>query len=179
MALRDQWIRDSDGFLIVYSISSRASFACVENIYHQVQRVKVSASATTAIDPGVPSSTTVWKYPGHSPLVLVGNKCDRSRERTVLTQEGVYLARQLNCVFVETSAKIGTNVETPFFGVVRRLRKQRSGGPPEHKNNEQTFRTMFQRSKRRRGRLGDEREGCHHPEPCDQQASGRGKCAIL
>ncbi|CAG8485362.1 24806_t:CDS:2, partial [Racocetra persica] len=39
-ALTDQWIRDGEGFLLVYSISSRSSFERVERFYDQIIRVK-------------------------------------------------------------------------------------------------------------------------------------------
>ena len=61
--------------------------------------------------------------------MLVGNKCDRVTEREVSTQEGSALAKQLNCDFVEASAKNCVNVEKAFYDVVRRLRSQRANAP--------------------------------------------------
>ncbi|TKA23102.1 Protein ras-2 [Friedmanniomyces endolithicus] len=61
--------------------------------------------------------------------MLVGNKCDRVTEREVSTQEGSALAKQLNCDFVEASAKACVNVEKAFYDVVRRLRSQRASAP--------------------------------------------------
>ena len=66
---------------------------------------------------------------GPAPVMLVGNKCDRVTEREVSTQEGSALAKQLNCEFVEASAKNCVNVEKAFYDVVRQLRKQRSIAP--------------------------------------------------
>ncbi|KAK5001790.1 Ras GTPase, partial [Cryomyces antarcticus] len=57
--------------------------------------------------------------------MLVGNKSDRVTEREVSTQEGSALARELNCEFVEASAKNCVNVERAFYDVVRQLRRQR------------------------------------------------------
>src|ERR1700753_274535 len=42
-ALRDQWIRDGEGFVLVYSISSRQSFQRIGKFYKQIQRVKESS----------------------------------------------------------------------------------------------------------------------------------------
>jgi GTPase KRas protein len=129
-ALRDQWIRDGEGFVLVYSISSRASFARIEKFHHQIQRVKESAGAGSPTYPGSPLSQTMNTSYGPAPVMLVGNKCDRVTEREVSTQEGSALAKQLNCEFVEASAKNCINVETAFFNVVRQLRKQRASAPP-------------------------------------------------
>lgn len=64
--------------------------------------------------------------------MLVGNKCDRVTEREVSTQEGSALAKQLNCDFMEASAKTCYNVEKAFYDVVRQLRRQRASAPKEN-----------------------------------------------
>ena len=127
-ALRDQWIRDGEGFVLVYSISSRSSFARIQKFHHQIQRVKESAGAGSPTYPGSPLSQTMSSF-GPAPVMLVGNKCDRVTEREVSTQEGSALAKQLGCDFVEASAKNCINVENAFFNVVRQLRRQRASGP--------------------------------------------------
>lgn len=129
-ALRDQWIRDGEGFVLVYSISSRASFSRIKRFHHQIQRVKESAAAGSPTFPGSPlSQAMITPSFGPAPVMLVGNKCDRVTEREVSTQEGSALAKQLNCEFVEASAKNCVNVEKAFYDVVRQLRKQRSIAP--------------------------------------------------
>ena len=40
-----------------------------------------------------------------------------------MTAEGRELAKQLGCGFIETSAKLGTNVDEPFSYLVREIRK--------------------------------------------------------
>ncbi|KAF2147475.1 uncharacterized protein K452DRAFT_323554 [Aplosporella prunicola CBS 121167] len=125
-ALRDQWIRDGEGFVLVYSISSRSSFARIQKFHHQIQRVKESAFSGSPTYPGSPlSATSGAGSSGPSPVMLVGNKCDRVTEREVSTQEGSALARELGCDFVEASAKNCVNVEKAFYDVVRQLRRQR------------------------------------------------------
>lgn len=126
-ALRDQWIRDGEGFVLVYSISSRSSFARIQKFHHQIQRVKESALSSSPTYPGSPLSATSAGSGsfGPSPIMLVGNKCDRVTEREVSTQEGSALARELGCDFVEASAKNCVNVEKAFYDVVRQLRRQR------------------------------------------------------
>lgn len=127
-ALRDQWIRDGEGFILVYSITSRSSFTRIQKFHNQVQRVKESGN------PNSPTGTTYLPaqmntgptYSGPVPIMLVGNKSDKHHEREVSSQEGQALARELGCDFVEASAKNCINVEKAFFDVVRRLRRQRS-----------------------------------------------------
>lgn len=129
-ALRDQWIRDGEGFVLVYSISSRSSFTRIQKFHHQIQRVKESAAAGSPTYPGSPLSQTMGSTTfGPAPVMLVGNKCDRVTEREVSTQEGSALAKQLNCDFVEASAKNCVNVEKAFYDVVRQLRRQRASAP--------------------------------------------------
>jgi len=92
-ALRDQWIREGDGFLIVYSITQRATFERVEKFKYQISRVKDADDV---------------------PVVLVGNKADKMQEREVSAAEGQALARRMGCEFVETSAKTRHNLETAY-----------------------------------------------------------------
>lgn len=116
-ALRDQWIRDGEGFVLVYSITSRASFSRIHKFYNQIQMVKESANAGSLGSNGG-SSLPV-------PVMLVGNKSDKVVERAVSAQEGSALAKELGCEFVEASAKNCINVEKAFYDVVRMLRQQR------------------------------------------------------
>ncbi|VUC27650.1 unnamed protein product [Clonostachys rosea] len=126
-ALRDQWIRDGEGFVLVYSISSRSSFGRIKRFHHQIQRVKESVASSPTY-PGSPMATSNSNQP--VPIMLVGNKSDRVTEREVSTQEGHALARELGCEFVEASAKNCINVEKAFYDVVRILRRQRQSSSP-------------------------------------------------
>lgn len=127
-ALRDQWIRDGEGFVLVYSITSRSSFGRLQKFYNQIQRVKESSNPGSPTSAGYLSShiaTPMGNLSGPAPVMLVGNKSDRVTEREVSTQEGNALARELGCDFVEASAKNNTNVDKAFYDVVRKLRKQK------------------------------------------------------
>jgi GTPase KRas protein len=126
-ALRDQWIRDGEGFVLVYSITSRASFSRITKFYNQIKMVKESSSS------GSPSGPSYLNSPMNAssgpampvPVMLVGNKSDKAVERAVSAQEGQALAKELGCEFVEASAKNCINVEKAFYDVVRMLRQQR------------------------------------------------------
>ncbi|RYO78649.1 hypothetical protein DL766_000056 [Monosporascus sp. MC13-8B] len=158
-ALRDQWIRDGEGFVLVYSISSRSSFSRIKRFHHQIQRVKESTTASPTY-PGSPITASAPTAP--VPIMLVGNKSDRVTEREVSTQEGHALARELGCEFVEASAKNCINVEKAFYDVVRILRRQRQAaarpmpqGRPRQQNGDAHAPPGGGRMRRRdRGQVG-------------------------
>jgi len=109
-ALRDQWIREGEGFLLVYSITSRATFERVERFRAQIARVKDVEGV---------------------PIILVGNKADRANEREVSREEAQAMARKLGCDLIETSAKTRSNLELAYYTVVRMIRQQREGAAPQ------------------------------------------------
>jgi GTPase KRas len=123
-ALRDQRIRDGEGFVLVYIVTSRSSFTRIQTFHNQIQRVKETSTSSGSPTSSAPSSMTV-------PIMLVGNKYDGTSEREVSTQEGNSLARDLGCKFAEVSAKTCVNVQKAFYDVVRQLRKQRMQGGNE------------------------------------------------
>ena len=99
--LKNDWISDNHGFLIIYSITSRSSFEQVSALIEQVMRVKEA---------------------DRLPMILVGNKCDLEMDRKVSYQEGQDLARSFRSSFKETSAKTCVNVQDAFFDLVRTMR---------------------------------------------------------
>ncbi|TFK20156.1 ras protein [Coprinopsis marcescibilis] len=106
-SLRDQWVREGQGFILVYSIASRSTFDRLEIFRQSMRKVKR----------------------GDPIFMLVGNKCDKTYEREVSRDEGMALARQFGCEFIETSAKTAQNVERLFTNLVRALRQTRSIEP--------------------------------------------------
>jgi GTPase KRas protein len=164
IALRDQWIRDGEGFVLVYSILSRSSFARIQKFHDQIQRVRKSS----ACSPSFPSSPlSAAATAGLASVMLVGNKSDRVTEREVSTQEGHSLAKELGCGFVEASAKDCINVEKAFYDVVRLLRRQRQ--------------QSVQRLSGRTGTgIGSNDDPENHPDPGQTyRPKNRKKCVIL
>lgn len=47
--------------------------------------------------------------------MLVGNKTDLQDKRQILTEDGEKKAKELNVMFIETSAKSGYNVKQVWF----------------------------------------------------------------
>ncbi|KAI7786956.1 ras-1 [Diaporthe eres] len=101
-AMREQYMRTGEGFLLVYSITSRQSFEEITTFQQQILRVKDK---------------------DYFPMVVVGNKCDLEGEREVTRQEGENLARSFGCKFIETSAKSRINVDKAFYDIVREIRR--------------------------------------------------------
>ena len=101
-AMRPQYMRSGQGFLLVYSITSRKSFDMVSSFREQILREK--------------NSDTV-------PIVLVGNKQDEFTQRQVSTEEGRELAQLFGCPFLESSAKTRLNVHESFYELVREIRR--------------------------------------------------------
>jgi len=100
----DQWIRDAEGFIVVYSITSRPSFEEVPRIRDRIVRLKGT---------------------DHLSVVLVANKCDLELERVVSAQEGSDSARVLGALFKEVSAKAWINIDEAFSDVIRMIRQCR------------------------------------------------------
>ncbi|RYP92953.1 hypothetical protein DL770_000934 [Monosporascus sp. CRB-9-2] len=123
-ALRDQWIRDGEAFLLLYSITSQASFLRIQQFHNQIQRVKES-TAPSPLYSGLPMPIAAVSVQAPVPIMLVGNKSDRVTERVVSTEEGQALARELGVLFVEASAKECYNVDKSVNDLIRMLRRQR------------------------------------------------------
>jgi len=108
-AMREQYMRTGEGFLLVYSITSRSSFEEIVTFQQQILRVKDK---------------------DYFPVIVVANKCDLESERQVSQQEGRDLAKQFGCRFIEASAKQRINVDEAFYNLVREIRrynKEQSG----------------------------------------------------
>ncbi|TFK57464.1 ras protein [Heliocybe sulcata] len=101
--LRDQWVREGQGFILVYSIASRSTFDRLDVFRQSMLRVKRQKPI----------------------FMLVGNKCDKTYEREVSREEGAALARTFGCEFMETSARTAHNVENLFTTLIRNLRATR------------------------------------------------------
>jgi len=116
VALRTTWMRNKEGFVLVFSVVDRNSFDDLESFYEHLNDV---------YDDNIP------------PIILVGNKIDLdpkfkfynanltghgdlNYKREVSIDEALNLAKKWNCVrYIETSAKIGYKVSDIFGQLVR------------------------------------------------------------
>lgn len=107
-AMRDLYMKNGQGFVLVYSIIAQSTFNDLPDLREQILRVK--------------DTETV-------PLVLVGNKSDLSDQRVIGQEQGQQLAARFgNCTFLESSAKTKTNVEQIFFDLVRQVNQGKKLG---------------------------------------------------
>jgi len=115
-AMRDLYMKNGQGFALVYSIIAQSTFNDLPDLREQILRVK--------------DCDTV-------PMVLVGNKCDLQDQRVITTEQGEALAKKFQCTFMESSAKNKINVEAIFHDLVRQINnanpvkkpvKQKKGG---------------------------------------------------
>ncbi|XP_059162190.1 circularly permutated Ras protein 1-like [Physella acuta] len=98
-SVRDSYVKSGDGFVIIYSITDKASFIEAETIFHWLQKVKQATPCA----------------------ILVANKQDLTSEAAVTSEQGADLAKKLGVPFFETSAKTGSNVAEAIKGLVRTI----------------------------------------------------------
>eukprot|EP01127_Copromyxa_protea_P000552 TRINITY_DN10469_c0_g1_i1.p1 TRINITY_DN10469_c0_g1~~TRINITY_DN10469_c0_g1_i1.p1 ORF type:complete len:216 (-),score=24.85 TRINITY_DN10469_c0_g1_i1:77-724(-) len=106
-AMRELYMKNGEGFVLVYSITSQRSLEDLDPIRNGIIRHK--------------SSTEV-------PIVLVGNKCDLVKKREVEQKEGKEIAREYNCPFLEASAKGDINITETFHSLIEQIWQK--NGPP-------------------------------------------------
>ncbi|CAK5089249.1 unnamed protein product [Meloidogyne enterolobii] len=102
-AMRDLYMKNGQGFVLVYSITAQSTFNDLMDLRDQILRVKDTNDV---------------------PMILVGNKCDLEDERVVGKEQGINLARQFNSAFTETSAKQKINVHEVFYDLVQQINRR-------------------------------------------------------
>jgi small GTP-binding protein len=107
-AMRELYMKNGEGFVLVYSITSQRSLEDLDPIRQGIIRHKNSSNV---------------------PMVLVGNKCDLEKKREVETKEGKELAKQYGCPFLESSAKGDINISEIFYSLIDQI-WAKNGGPP-------------------------------------------------
>jgi small GTP-binding protein len=107
-------MKNGQGFVLVYSITSQSTFNDLQDLREQILRVKDTEDV---------------------PMILVGNKCDLEDERVVGKDQGQQLARSWNCEFLETSAKQKINVNEIFHDLVRQINRKTPENPKKKKKS--------------------------------------------
>ncbi|KAK9479879.1 P-loop containing nucleoside triphosphate hydrolase protein [Lipomyces japonicus] len=103
-AMRELYINNGQGFLLVYNMTDRSSLQELERVHDQILRIKDVANA---------------------PIVIVGNKADLSHARTVPFQEAKSAAsRWGSSALYETSARTGQNVNDVFLDLVQQIQSR-------------------------------------------------------
>jgi GTPase KRas protein len=112
-ALRDEYMRNADGFLLVFDLSSRKSFQELTEFHKQITRSK---------DCDFP------------PIVLAGNKCDLPDDmKKVSVQEAMEQCNMWKCTYLDTSAKERKNVDECFIKIVEKIiaEKKKENNPTQ------------------------------------------------
>ncbi|MCL4124344.1 UNVERIFIED_CONTAM: hypothetical protein GTU68_050218 [Idotea baltica] len=102
-AMRDLYMKNGQGFVLVYSITAQSTFNDLQDLREQILRVKDTDDV---------------------PMILVGNKCDLEDERVVGKDQGATAAKKFQCVFLESSAKAKINVNEIFYDLVRQINRK-------------------------------------------------------
>lgn len=99
--MRELYMRQGQGFLLVFSITNTNSFHELAGLREQIIRIKD--------DPNVP-------------LVMVGNKSDMEDDRVVPRARAFQLAQSWGQKpYFETSARRRTNVDEAFLNLTRQI----------------------------------------------------------
>ena len=101
--MRDLYMKDGQGFVLVYSIVAKSTFTDLNDIRDQIVRVKDTDDF---------------------PSILVGNKCDLEEQRVVSKGESQELASKWKCSNMEASAKTSTNIQELFLDLIRQINKK-------------------------------------------------------
>ncbi|XP_037813328.1 ras-like protein 2 [Lucilia sericata] len=101
-AMREQYMRSGEGFLLVFSLNDHSSFDEIAKFQKQILRVKDR---------------------DEFPMLLVGNKCDIEQQRQVSLEEAQNASRQMMIPYIECSAKLRINIDQAFHELVRLVRK--------------------------------------------------------
>ena len=100
-AMRELYMKQGQGFLLVFSITSMSSLHELTELREQIIRIKD--------DPNVP-------------LVIVGNKSDLEEDRVVSRQRAYDLSQHWgNAPYYETSARRRANVDEVFVDLCRQI----------------------------------------------------------
>lgn len=123
-AMREQYMRCGEGFIVCFSITDRHSFLECEEYRNLILKVRAQDNV---------------------PIILVANKVDLdqgsnattsslslsgsgSYSRQVTHEEGSALAKKFGCPYIETSAAHRKHVDDVFHTLVREIKRHQAGG---------------------------------------------------
>lgn len=92
--------KDNNAFIVVYSISDKASFIIAVDTLKNIR----------------------FGENKNQPIILVGNKSDLVRKRSISREEGRSIAIKYGCKFVETSVAINDKVDDLLAGILKQIR---------------------------------------------------------
>jgi len=105
--ITSSYYRGAHGIIVVYDVTDNESFNNVKQWLHEIDRY---------------ACENVNK-------LLVGNKSDLTAKRVVSTEQGKEFAESLGIEFLETSAKVSTNVEQAFLTMASQIKARMKTQP--------------------------------------------------
>ena len=103
LKLKSEFYIAGDLFILVYSIGSRESFEEVTRLRNQILECKSQCKES------------INRKSFYTPMVLVGNKCDKEKDRVIDQSEAAALiSGQPSTDFLESSAKKNINIDEIF-----------------------------------------------------------------
>lgn len=99
--LTSSYYRGAHGIILVYDVTRRETFANLSNTW--AKEVELYSTNRECVK------------------ILVGNKVDRESERAVSREEGLALAQEHKCLFLECSARSRENVQQCFKSLVLKI----------------------------------------------------------
>ncbi|ELP94117.1 hypothetical protein EIN_184940 [Entamoeba invadens IP1] len=115
LTMQDLYIKEGDGFILVFSWASVGTFQELEKILQHVIDVKESMKQTDI------------------PIVIAGNKCDLEEDqKTVTMVDAQDFATNKKCMFMETSAKTTKNISEMFELLAKKLLEKRKPMKKSH-----------------------------------------------
>ena len=133
--MRPGWIRSGQGFLLMYSVTTVASFNEVSQFRDAILREKGADNVPIVLVGNkvrVPCSVLCaacvaecnakcWYCTRSLLFFTLFLQCDLVDDREVTTEEGRALAKSFGVPFFESSAKSRINVEESFYELVRQV----------------------------------------------------------
>ena len=98
ISLRIKNYKESDAFILLYSIDDRGTFEILETNYKESNTIRNGKKA---------------------PIIICGNNCEKDSERVVQKNEGEQIAQKLNATFFETSVVNNYNITDAFKFLIK------------------------------------------------------------
>ncbi|KAK7738987.1 Ras-related protein rsr1 [Cytospora paraplurivora] len=99
-SMRDVYMRNGQGFLLVFSITSRSSLNELYGLREEILRIKDKEQV---------------------PIVIIGNKADLEDQREVPRPKAFAVSQEWGAPYYEASARTRTNVDEVFTDICRQM----------------------------------------------------------
>ncbi|KAF3765086.1 ras-domain-containing protein [Cryphonectria parasitica EP155] len=99
-SMRDVYMKNGQGFLLVFSITSPSSLAELYGLREEILRIKDREDV---------------------PIVIIGNKADLEDQRQVQRTKAFAISQQWGAPYYEASARTRTNVDEVFIDICRQM----------------------------------------------------------